>query len=136
MQHIDGRGGRFVTVLPRIRKEERFLRDWLQDNLPDWSEAQRKPGRRKDDPAAVWWTTSAPIPTAEGYPITLVRSSLKRTRDRESRAQKIERGMKALQDLAERLAGPRCRLKSTRRSSRPPAPRSQRPALSAGSASA
>jgi hypothetical protein len=30
MEHIDQHGGRFVTVLPKIRKEDGFLRDWLQ----------------------------------------------------------------------------------------------------------
>jgi len=28
MSHIDRRGGRFVTVLPRTRKEDGLLRDW------------------------------------------------------------------------------------------------------------
>jgi Domain of unknown function (DUF4277) len=81
MEHIDRRGGRFVTVLPRSRKEDGFLRDWVQSNAPQWSEAQRKQGKRTDDPAQVWWTAPAPIPSAEGYRIIWVRSSAKIGRD-------------------------------------------------------
>ena len=39
MQHIDSHRGRFVTVLPRSRKEDRFLRDWTHTDTPEWTEA-------------------------------------------------------------------------------------------------
>lgn len=112
MEHIDSRGGRFVTVLPRSRSEDGLLRDWVQTNTPEYSEAHRKPGKHKDDPDLVWWTAPAPIPSAEGYRIIWVRSSAKIGRDAQARQQKIERGMKALSGLAERLAGPKSRLRT------------------------
>jgi transposase len=112
MVHIDQRGGRFVTVLPRSRKEDGFLRDWVQTNTPEWSEAQRKNGKRGDDPDLVWWTASAPIPSTEGYRIIWVRSSAKIGRDAHARQQRIERGIKALGELAARLAGPKSRLRT------------------------
>jgi hypothetical protein len=34
MGHIAGRGGRFVTVMPRSRKEDAAFRDWLQAHSP------------------------------------------------------------------------------------------------------
>jgi hypothetical protein len=35
MGHIAARGGRFVTVLPRSRKEDAWFRDWAQTHRPD-----------------------------------------------------------------------------------------------------
>ena len=34
MRHIDSSGGRFVTVLPRTRGEDKWFRDWIQTNQP------------------------------------------------------------------------------------------------------
>ena len=45
MGHIDRGGGRFITVLPRSRKEDAAFRAWMQDHQPDWAEAHRAPGR-------------------------------------------------------------------------------------------
>ncbi len=112
MTHIDQRGGRFVTVLPRSRKEDGFLRDWVQTNTPQWSEAERKPGKRGDDPDLVWCTAPAPIPSGEGYRIIWVRSSAKIGRDAQARQQRIERGLGALAELQARLAGPKSRLRT------------------------
>ena len=112
MEHIDSRHGRFVTVMPRSRKEDGFLRDWVQSNTPDWSEAERNPGKREDDPDQVWWTAPAPIPSAEGYRIIWVRSSAKIGRDAHARQDRIERGLKALAELSQRLAGPKSRLRT------------------------
>jgi transposase len=112
LEHLDQHGGRFVTVLPRSRKEDGFLRDWVQTNTPDWSEAYRKPGNHDDDPDQVWWTAPAPIPSAEGYRIIWVRSSAKIGRDAQARQDRIQRGLKALNALSERLNGARSRLRT------------------------
>src|SRR6266545_4493307 len=47
MTHIDANGGRFVTVLPRSRREDGFLRDWAHTHQPDWTEALRRPGAHR-----------------------------------------------------------------------------------------
>jgi hypothetical protein len=65
MGHINGRGGRFVTVLPRTRKEDTWFRDWAQTHAPAWSEAIRKPGPRAGEPDQVYSTFPAPLPSAE-----------------------------------------------------------------------
>ena len=112
MGHLDAGGGRFVTVLPKSRKEDGFLRDWVQATTPEWSEAERKNGKRSDDPDQVWWTAPAPIPSAEGYRIVWVRSSPKIGRDAQARQERIERGLKALSRLQAKLAGPKSRLRT------------------------
>ena len=53
MGHIAARGGRFVTVVPRGRREDTWFRDWAQSHAPAWQEAQRRPGARLGDPERV-----------------------------------------------------------------------------------
>ena len=112
MGHIDRRGGRFVTVLPRTRKEDRWFRDWAQTHTPDWVEAFRTPGPRAGEPDQVHSTFAAPLPSAEGYRIIWVLSTAKAARDSASRQARIEAGAAAIDALAVRLAGPKCRLKT------------------------
>jgi len=112
MTHISSRGGRFVSVLPRSRAEDAQIREWAQTHAFDWSGAERRRGRRKGRPDEVWWTVPAPIPTAEGYRIVWVRSSQKTERDAESRRERIERGLAALEDVHAKLQGPRSRLRT------------------------
>jgi len=111
MTHICSRGGRFVSVLPRSRAEDAQIRAWAQTHAFAWAEAARKPGRRKRDPDDVWSVAPAPIPTAEGYRIVWVRSSQKLTRDAESRRDRIQRGVAALEEIQAKLHGPRARMR-------------------------
>ncbi|MFN2496478.1 MAG: IS1634 family transposase [Pseudonocardiaceae bacterium] len=110
MGHIATAGGRFVTVLPRSRSEDRWFRDWAQTHRPQWSEAQRAPGPRLGEPDQVYSTFAAPLPSAEGYRIIWVHSSAKAARDAATRQARIEAGAAAIDALAARLAGPKCRL--------------------------
>jgi transposase len=112
MRHIDGNGGRFVTVLPRTRAEDTWFRDWAQTNQPQWTEAIRLPGARVDEPDKVYCTFPAPLPSAEGYRIIWVHSSAKAARDATARQARIEAGAAAIDALAAKLAGPKCRLKT------------------------
>ncbi len=109
MDHINARGGRFVTVLPRTRKEDSFFRDWVQTHTPHWTQALRRPSRHPGEPDNIWRTTPSPVPSAEGYRIVWVHSNIEATRDAESRQARIQRAAGALDDLAARVAGPRSR---------------------------
>jgi hypothetical protein len=114
MGHIDRGGGRFITVLPRSRKEDAAFRAWMQDHAPAWAEAHRAPGARIGEPDQVWSTCEAPWPSAEGYRVVWVHDSGKQLRDAAARARKIEKGVQAIEDdLAGRLSSPRTRLRTT-----------------------
>ena len=111
MAHIEARGGRFVTVLPRSRSEDARLRQWMTTSAqPEWIEAERRPGKRKGEADQVWRVCPAPFPTIEGYHITWVHSSAKQRHDEAARTERIERARRALTELSERMASPRARI--------------------------
>lgn len=112
MAHIDDNGGRFVTVLPRSRKEDGWFRDWLTRNTAPWAEVKRIPSRRRGEPPEVMSTYEAAQPTGEGYRIIWIHSSAKATRDTMARAARMQRGCLALEAIASRLKGPKCRLRT------------------------
>jgi len=110
LRYIDGRQGRFITVVPRTRREEAFFRDWLQTHTPAWQTVvQRRNPRRQAAPPDVWKAVESPIPSQEGYRIVWVWSSLKAAQDEQARAARIEKAGLALEEFRARLRGPRCR---------------------------
>jgi hypothetical protein len=112
LDHIASRGGRFLTILPRTRKEDETGRAWIAGSEVQWREIARGPGRRKADPEELYWAAEAPTPSAEGHRIVWVRSSAKRAHDAASRGERIERGRAALVALAEKLMSGRSKMKS------------------------
>jgi len=112
MDHIAARGGRFVTVLPRTRRENRWFRDWVTRNTPTWVEALRRPDRRAGMGEDVIATFESPLGSAEGHRVIWVHSTAKRASDAACRARRIERAAAALADIARRLGGPKCRMKT------------------------
>jgi transposase len=112
MEHIDRNGGRFVTVLPASRKEDGAFRSHLVDHEVEWEEALRRPARCIGDPDDVYSTTEAPWPSPEGFRIVWVRSSHKVERDADSRRDRVAAGIATLDQLNQKLASNRCRLKT------------------------
>jgi transposase len=111
MDHIDKRSGRFVSVLPRSRRETQRLGEWMVSERPHWSEAARVPGARRGDPDEVWSVAPAPIESIEGHRIVWVHSTRKHELDQQARRDALARGLAGLDALAQRLAGPKCRFK-------------------------
>ena len=113
MDHIHRNRGRFVSVLPASRKEDKAFRHWVVDHEPNWVQAARRRGARLDDPDDVWQVAEAPWCSAEGYRVVWVRSSAKTAYDAQARADRIARGSAALDELNQRLASPKTRMKTT-----------------------
>jgi transposase len=112
LDHIASRGGRFLTILPRTRKEDEIGRAWIAGGAVGWAELARGPGRRKSDPEEVYWAAEAPAPSAEGHRIVWIRSSGKRARDALVRTERIEGALASLDTLADKLGSGRCKLRS------------------------
>jgi transposase len=110
--HIHTRGGRFLSVLPASRKEDRIFRDWVVTNRPDWVEAQRRPTRDADHPEDVLSTYQDHLPSADGHRIIWIHSTAKARRDAHRRHQAIARAIAAIDALNMRLSSPRCRIKT------------------------
>ncbi|MHB8335769.1 MAG: IS1634 family transposase [Acidimicrobiales bacterium] len=112
MNHIHAQGGQFITVMPRTRREDTWFRDYLQSHAPEWTEAFRRDGERRDDPEEAWRTFVAPVPSKEGFRIIWVHSTMKAARDATTRQARIESGLKALDAIATRLTSPKSRLRT------------------------
>lgn len=110
LRYIHERGGRFITVLPRSRKEDGSFKQWLQKHSPEWEEVARYTHPRlKDGPPDVVCAIESPIPDSDGYRLIWFYSSHKKERDAENRRVAIDRGLKGLSELKAKLEGPRCR---------------------------
>ncbi len=112
LEHIAKQGGRFITVLPRNRREDRWFRQYIQVNEPPWEEAVRRPNpRRRSGPEDVWKVVEAALPSKEGYRIVWVWNSLMALGDDEGRHARIEKAWLGIERRQTKLQGTRCRLR-------------------------
>jgi transposase len=112
MDHIDRAGGRFVTVLPRSRSEDEEFRKWSQTHTPDWTCVWDRPHPRyADGPRDRWFVFRAPLPSAEGWTVVWVWSTLLTLRQESRRKRNMAAASEELTSLRERLVGPRTRLR-------------------------
>jgi transposase len=103
MGFIHNQGGRFLTVLPRTRKEDAQMRQLLADRAVSWQLIwERPPLRRKHDPPERF-EALADMSTAEGYRLVWFRSSEKWKRDEQWRQGAIDRARFDLHRLHERV---------------------------------
>jgi len=110
LKHIHEQGGRFITVLPRSRKEDALFKAWRQTHTPTWEEVARKPHPRwKHGPPDVFRAIPSPIPDADGFQLFWYESSHKMERDAQARQAALQTAGKELEEFAARLAGPRPR---------------------------
>jgi transposase len=104
MGFIHGQGGRFITVLPRTRKEDARFKRRLVHQAPDWQLIWERPAlRRKKDPPQRFEAVEDPEQSAEGYRIVWYRSSEKWQRDEQARDNAIHEARWGLRRLGERV---------------------------------
>ncbi len=112
LTYLDRAGGRFVTVLPRSRREDKQFRKWIQTGVPAWEVVWDRPYvRRPDGPRDIWSVYRDPLGTAEGFTLTWVHSNLLTLRQQERRHRNIALATAALEALRERILGPRSRVR-------------------------
>lgn len=116
LSHIAQEGGRFVTVLPQTRREDRWFRDWLQTNQVAWTELTRRTNaRRHDGPDDVYKGFESTQRSVDGYRVVWIWSSQKEEVDRAARMDRIDRANNSLEELKARLLSPRSRIKTLKK---------------------
>jgi transposase len=112
LSFIDRAGGRFVTVMPRSRREDKHFRKLLQTETPAWELVWDRPYvRRPDGPRDVWSVYRDPLGSAEGFSLIWVWSTLLTLRQQERRHRNIATATEALAALRRRILGPRSRVR-------------------------
>jgi transposase len=113
LRHIHQFNGRFVTVLPRSRKEDANFRDALRRKAARWKDILRVDNYGAErGPERYWSTMDGPSQSEEGFRILWIRSSAKAEEDERSRLEKLEKAKSALQGLRGNLN--RGKLKTTK----------------------
>jgi transposase len=112
MDYIDGKKGRFVTVLPRSRGEDAHFRKWIQTNEPQWEQVWDRPNpRRAHGPRDRWWVFPDPTSSQEAWRIVWIYSALLRLKQDHGRRERLAAAKEALDELKLRLASPKTRLR-------------------------
>ena len=113
MGHIASRGGRFLSVLPRSRSEDRDFRAWIRSHTPEWVMVRDDEGSSGSAGTRdMYLMCEAPWPSAEGYRVAWVASTAKAQRDAEGRRARIKSASERLDQLAARLAGAKARIRT------------------------
>jgi transposase len=108
MAYIHQRQGRFLTVLPRTRAEDRAFRDMLSSGQVQWRSIHEK--RHDDGEIGDQYSVSEPATlSAEGYRLVWYHSTRKADDDARARHQQVERAVSELAELRQKLSSPRTR---------------------------
>jgi len=108
MAYLHQRQGRFVTVLPRTRAEDAAFRQLVVEGKVHW----RPLWEKTDEDGEVvdsYSISDQPAVTAEGYRLIWYHSLRKAELDAMARSGRIERTLKQLATLREKLRSPRSR---------------------------
>jgi transposase len=108
MAYIHQHQGRFLTVLPRTRSEDKAFRDLLVKGQVVWRHIHDK----RNDQGEIVDQYSVCEPTrlsAEGYRLAWYHSTRKAQQDAHARQQQIERATNELAELRQKLQSPRTR---------------------------
>lgn len=113
LQAIDRRGGRFITVLPRTRREDKQFRERLLDetNVIDWTDLYQEVN---DDGQIVdhLRVASDTCRTSDGFRLLWFDSLRKSQQDAATRMRHLDKLKQELDDLQRRLQSPKTRFRT------------------------
>jgi len=114
MRYIDGEGGRFITVLPESRGECKEFRKLVAQQAISWAKLWEK----TDENGVVKDVVSIarhPATTTESYRLSWFHSTRKAELDESSRNDRLQRALRALAILRQKLQSPRTRYRQEAR---------------------
>lgn len=108
MAYVHQRGGRFISVLPRTRAEDGAFRELVMRQEVSWRHLWDK--SHENGQLLDRFSVSEPAtPSVEGYRLLWYHSTRKAELDALARSQRIERALRELAELREKLCSPRTR---------------------------
>lgn len=111
LKYIASRGGRFISILPRTRKEDQQFRQRMIDD-PDaipWEHAYDI--SHEGELVDRFYVCAEDLTSEEGFRLLWFHSQRKEERDAARRTRTIERTLKELAELRERLQSPKTRFR-------------------------
>lgn len=108
MNYIATNGGRFVSVLPRTRKEDAAFRTRLLNDEVVWQPIMEKLDEQGEI-VDVFSACAEPVVLPEGYRLCWFHSTRKAELDLTARSNRLQRAQQQLQQLQKKLRGPRAR---------------------------
>ena len=102
LDHIHDNGGKFITIVPKNRKEVKAFREYVQKHDVGWQDAIVVPDSRKKG-KFVTYRTFEQTKGLKGYRLIWVHSSSKEKQDKGRREYAIKKAEKELVDLAKKL---------------------------------
>lgn len=114
MTSIASQGGRFVTVLPQTRREDKAFRASLRAGKISWRTVHAKIDEDDEHKKVLDCIRVAEQPalSAEGYRLLWFHSTRKAEMDGLARVLRIQRATRELDELRQRLASPRTRYRT------------------------
>ena len=111
MAYLHQHRGRFITVLPRTRGEDKAFRRSLREGKVSWRTIYEKVDEEDDQKKVLdcFSTTSKPVTSEEGYRLLWYHSTRKAELDALARANRLQRATRDLDELRQRLTSPRTR---------------------------
>jgi transposase len=108
MAHVHQHGGRFLTPIPRTRGEDRSFRESLARGRVRWRPIYDK---RDEDGEIIdrFSVSEEPALSAEGYRLVWYHSRRKAEDDAAQRARRVDRALRELAELRQKLGSPRSR---------------------------
>jgi transposase len=104
--------GRFLTVLPRTRSEDKAFRQSLREGKASWRPIYEKTEEEEDGKVIVldrFSIAGEPAASAEGFRLVWYHSTRKAELDALARAHRIQRAIRELDELRRRLTLPKTR---------------------------
>jgi transposase len=108
MAHIHQRGGRFLTLIPRTRNEDRSFRESLSKCQVRW----RPIHERRDERGEIldqYSVSEEPTLSVEGYRLVWYHSTNKAENDAAVRTRQVDRALRELAELQQKLGSPKSR---------------------------